>query len=259
MAASISAPRAARPAGAATSRTRSTPSADWSSGVSAASQTIPSRATVAPRASSTEASSSGSSERLRSALPRAILIHLVQELPVQLLHRVVPLPSHVEGRAQLAELLLQILLSLGARPDAEDLVLEGARLRVGAQHHVQVSDDRAEEIDLLVHDLEDVGLDRVSRAEVVDPHVLGLPQAVQAPDPLLDPHRIPGQVVVHEVVAELEIASLPARLGADQHPGPLAELLDRGLLLAQGEGAVEDRHLDAEMAEGAREVFQRGA
>src|SRR4051812_48580960 len=149
MAASISAPRAARPAGAATSRTRSTPRVACSSGVSAASQIMPSRDTPAPRASSTDARSSGSSDRLRSALPRPILIHLVQELSIQLLHRVVAFPTDVEGRAQLAELLVQIPVVLGPGPDPEHLVLERSRLRIGPQHHVQVPDDGAEEIDLL--------------------------------------------------------------------------------------------------------------
>src|SRR2546430_12630968 len=156
IAASISAPRAARPAGAATSLTRFTPSDDVSSGVRSASQIMPSRETVAPRCSSTVARISGSSERRRSALRRPILIHLVEELPIQLFHGLVALPSHLERGPQLPELALEIALSLGRGPDPEDLVLEGAGLRVRSEDHVQVSDHGPEHVDLLVHDLEHV-------------------------------------------------------------------------------------------------------
>src|SRR3989442_5583568 len=149
IAASISAPRAARFAGAATSRTRAVPREDSSSAGSAASQTMPFRATPAPRDSNIEARSSGSSARRRSDLRRAILVDLIEELPVQLLHRLVPLPAHQERRPKLPEFAIEIALPLRRCPDPEHLVFERARLGVRTEHHIQVSDDRAEEVDLL--------------------------------------------------------------------------------------------------------------
>ena len=49
--------------------------------------------------------------------------------------------------------------------------------------------------------------------EVVDQHLrTHLPKAVDAPDALLDAHRVPGDVVVHEPVAKLVVEPLGAHL-----------------------------------------------
>ena len=90
--ASISAPRAARPAGAATRRTRSVPSTWERSAGRDASQTVPRFTIVAPRASRIAARISGSS-LLPSPRLRRIMVHAVEEAPVQLFDRFVALPA----------------------------------------------------------------------------------------------------------------------------------------------------------------------
>src|SRR5207245_8120848 len=52
--------------------------------------------------------------------------------------------------------------------------------------------------------------------EVHDVDLARLPDAVQPADALLDHHRVPGEVVVHEHVAELEVPSFAAGAGGDQ-------------------------------------------
>src|ERR1700674_2286182 len=46
-----------------------------------------------------------------------------------------------------------------------------------------------------------------------------LPKPVDSAYPLLDPHRVPRQIVVHKCAAELEIEPLCCGVGAEQHVG----------------------------------------
>ena len=62
--------------------------------------------------------------------------------------------------------------------------------------------------------------------EVDDDDVVLLPVAVAAADALLDPLRVPGQVVVHDQRAELEVDALGCGLGGEQDRGLVAEVLD---------------------------------
>ena len=64
----------------------------------------------------------------------------------------------------------------------------------------------------------------VHRHEVEDEAVVLLAVAVDAAHPLLQPHRVPGDVHVHEHVAELEVDPLAGRLGRHQDLGLLLEL-----------------------------------
>ena len=82
--------------------------------------------------------------------------------------------------------------------------------------------------------LVDVGIDGARRDEVDDRHGLALlAVAVDAADALLDPHRVPRQVVVDEEVAELEVEALAADFGRQQH-------VDRvGIFLGQREAAAQ--------------------
>src|SRR5207253_2619282 len=74
-----------------------------------------------------------------------------------------------------------------------------------------------EQLDLPVEQLEDVGLDGSRSGEVHDVDLALLPYTVQPSNALLHHHRVPGQVVVHQHVAELQIASFAAGAGSDQH------------------------------------------
>ena len=86
----------------------------------------------------------------------------------------------------------------------------------------------AEQLELLAQDLERQRLRHVVLGEEVDDgHVALLAVAVAAADALLDALRVPGQVVVHDGVAELEVQALGAGLGGDEHARAGAELVDQ--------------------------------
>src|SRR2546427_3042944 len=71
-------------------------------------------------------------------------------------------------------------------PDLHEEVLERLLLVEVPEDHVQLADDELEHVDLLVEQLEDVLLDRVRGPQVDDLDLVGLPHAVNAPDPLLE-------------------------------------------------------------------------
>ncbi len=82
----------------------------------------------------------------------------------------------------------------------------------------------------------DVGIDGPRCNEVHDGDGFALlAVAVDAPDPLLDPHGIPWQIVVDEKVAELEIQSFATNFRRQQHVDGL------GIFLRQREAAPEVR------------------
>ena len=60
--------------------------------------------------------------------------------------------------------------------------------------------------------------------KIVDAHRMLLAQPVQAPDALLDLHRIPRQIEVRETMTELEVAPLCAALREQQRPAAFMEL-----------------------------------
>ena len=95
----------------------------------------------------------------------------------------------------------------------------------GAEHAV-------EQGQLLGEQLEEPGVGGVLAVEEVeDQHVAGLAVAVAAADALLHPLRVPGKVVVHHQVAELEVQPLGAGLGHEQDLALVAELLHQRLAL----------------------------
>ena len=77
--------------------------------------------------------------------------------------------------------------------------------------------------------------------EVEDQAVLLLAVAVDAAHALLQPHRVPGDVVVDHQPAELEVDALARRLGGDQHLAVLLEL-PLGIDARAGRVAVADLH-----------------
>ena len=83
--------------------------------------------------------------------------------------------------------------------------------------------------------------------EVQHQHVALLAVAVAAADALLDALRVPGQVVVHHQVAELEVQPLGAGLGREEDLRAVAELLHQRLpLLGRAGVAGEQRDRPAQ-------------
>src|SRR3989449_563743 len=142
----------------------------------------------------------------------------------------------------------EVFLALGGEPLFGEAALELLRAAEFAEDQVQLAHDQLEQLDLPVEQLEDVGLDGPRRREVHDMHLARLADAVQAPDALLDHHRVPGEVVIHEHVAELEVASFAAGAGGDQDARPvLVEGADALVPLGGRVSAPVDDGLPAEL------------
>ena len=73
-------------------------------------------------------------------------------------------------------------------------------------------------LELVVEQQEDLAFDRVGQDEVVDLGGVALAVAVDAPDALLDVHRVPRQVEVEQNASVLEVDAFPARRRADHAP-----------------------------------------
>ena len=109
-----------------------------------------------------------------------------------------------------------------------------------------VAEISPEDIEFLEQDLVDPEVDGVLVEQRPDHDLVGgLADAVEAADPLFDPHRVPGQVVVDEEPAELEIDSLGADLGGKQDVRAVRllevrqDLIDRPFLSTLQDGAGE--------------------
>jgi len=64
--------------------------------------------------------------------------------------------------------------------------------------------------------------------EVDDHNIVFLPVAVATTNALLDPLRVPGEVVIHHQRAELQVDPLRRRLGGDHDGGMIPKMLDEG-------------------------------
>ena len=70
---------------------------------------------------------------------------------------------------------------------------------------------------LLFQQQKNLPLDGVGRNDVVDLGSVALTVAVDSPDPLLDIHRVPRQIMVEQHAGKLKIDSFSSSRGADQH------------------------------------------
>ena len=152
-------------------------------------------------------------------------------------------PSVLDGAAarvnivsQPLELADDLLLGACLLMDPLQLTLDGEAKRTGnrfgcvrgrlVQHVIRRVEHPPEEVQLAGKDLESqtVGV-VVRRDEVDDRHVVLLTIAVTAADALLDPLRVPGEIVVHDHIAELKIQTLGTRLCCDHDARPRLEFV----------------------------------
>src|SRR6185437_429801 len=107
-----------------------------------------------------------------------------------------------------------------------------------------------EDADALHDSFDNVGLDGPWRVEVEDADLLLLlADPVDAADPLLDLHRVPGQVVVHHSRAELEVQSFAGHPASQEdlecsgtkvpHDPPAPSRRDPTVQRAAAEGLTE--------------------
>ena len=95
-------------------------------------------------------------------------------------------------------------------------------------------------LELVEQHPEDASLVRAARDEVEDADVVPLTVAMDAPHALLEPRRIPGDVVVHHEPAELEVDALARGVGRHEETGAVGapEALDLDLTRRPGQPAV---------------------
>jgi len=213
--------------------------------------------------------------------------HVARERPEPLAHAVEPGPGVSELHAQpLVHVLVKVFeefaaglvqagadlfVHLGLEPaerrvdlgggatllvDGKDALLEVDPRLDAAQDFVGGSKDTAEEAELLDQELEDPAISLVPLVQEVDDHdVVLLTIAMAAPDALLDALGIPGQIIVHDQRAELQVDALGRGLGSQQDGALVAEVLDErgahihgprargapGLAVQLGPGGVDGR------------------
>jgi len=132
----------------------------------------------------------------------------------------------------LVDVAQQALLEVRVAEPAGVVVAQHALHLGGGQHfahHVEhgvVVEGIADFLQLFEQTLQDLALDRVGGDEVEDQVVLALAVAVDAAHALFEAVGVPGDVVVEEDVADLQIDAFACGLGGDEHlNGALAELL----------------------------------
>ena len=196
---------------------------------------------------------------------------LDQHLQVQLLRRQ-PLQGVAAdvAEAPFVDIVQQALLQVLVAEPAGVVVAQHA-LDVGRRQHLAddvedgiVVERVANLLQLVEQALEDAPLDGVGGDEVEDQAVLLLPVAVDAPHALLEAVGVPGDVVVEEDVADLQVDPLAGRLGRREYlHRALAELLlgvkPRARLVPRTRlhAAVDDRHLETPRVEFLDEVVER--
>ena len=206
--------------------------------------------------------------------------HLLDDFLIEVVEQLLPgvaglsAISRFQFVLELVELELDLLRRAALLVDGGDALLEVHAGLDGPEHFVAGAEDAVEEAELLVEQLVDALVGGVLLVEEVDHHhVELLAVAVAAADALLDALRVPGQVVVDDQIAELEVDALGGGLGGDQDGGLVAEVLDQrgphvgagragdavgagvllqpalvdGLGLRVVVGAVEEHHLAGEL------------
>ena len=101
-------------------------------------------------------------------------------------------------------------------------------------------------------------LDAATRHQVHSLHVMRLADAVDPPDPLLDPHGIPWQVVVEDDVTELQVDAFSSSVCGDEDLGRACELLLRRRAFLGGHLAVDEDDPVAPVAQSALQHALRG-
>ena len=111
-----------------------------------------------------------------------------------------------------------------------------------SQDRLQVSHCLFEDVDALEEPGVDPVLDSICGHETVDRDA-GILWAIsiKSTDPLLDLHRVPWKIVVHQNVAELEIETLRTHLRRQEYLGtiPCSERVDDPLVLTHRDTAVD--------------------
>src|SRR5690348_17331629 len=115
------------------------------------------------------------------------------------------------------DVLIERFVGIRAQPGVGEPILERVRAAEVAENDVELTDDELEELDLLIEEPQDVRFDRAACREVDDVRLASLTDTMDAADALLDDHRIPRKLVIHEAIAELQVQSLGSGARRDEH------------------------------------------
>ena len=134
------------------------------------------------------------------------------------------------------------------------------RSRLGVtQDGIETPDRLLEDVDASLKDVKNPLLNSALDPEVEHLDGIRLADAVYATDPLLYAHRVPREVVVHKQMAELEVAPLAARFGAEQDARLLRcpETFHGSVFGGRLHLAVEELNIPADGFEPMPQVFLR--
>ncbi len=98
----------------------------------------------------------------------------------------------------------------------------------GAKHLIAGAKNATEELKFLVQELVDSNVGRIGLVQKVnDDDIELLPIAVAAADALLDPLRVPRQIIVHDEIAELQVDTFRGGFSRDHDRRFITEVFDK--------------------------------
>ena len=156
-----------------------------------------------------------------------VLVEVLEELPARIVHSRAdaarPSPPGASGTRRRSLPVCGIpgrwrgFASRNPRPDS-----------MRAEHFVGSAEDAVEQAELLGQQLKHAAVGLVALVqEVDDDDVVLLPVAMAAADALLDPLRVPGQIVVDDQRAELQVDAFGRGFGCEHDRRVVAEMLDQ--------------------------------
>jgi len=98
-------------------------------------------------------------------------------------------------------------------PASQDFLCKLVAGESVAEDQARLAHNQLEKVELLLEKLEQVFLQRAGLNEVVNAHRMLLAEAMEAANALLDLHRVPRQIEVHEPVAKTAGCALRCRCG----------------------------------------------
>ena len=212
-------------------------------------------------------------DEVRLEAPGFGALHVLPDLPdLGSIHAVVGQRTFFEkllavfAVSQVVDDLMQAGLDLGPVTVPDRLDEQVAEPLLAEQLAQNVEDASAKglplQLDLFEEALVHVALARLFRQQVPEMADLGLPDAVNAPEPLFQTVWIPGQVVVDHQMRALKVDALAGGVGGQQDENVLVlfeRLLGFGSLLAAHPAVNGDERLGSakESAEPLGQIVQR--
>ena len=144
--------------------------------------------------------------------------------PLRLFHLFKGFAGIRQAVAKPVEFLAHLVVILARQPNILNRMLKRFVIFDFAQNQVEFADDKLEHPNFAREQIQHVRLDGVVHGKIENRHVFLLAEPVQPADALLNHHRIPGQVEIDQLVAELQVHALAAGLRGNHHPRRLLEI-----------------------------------